>query len=326
MEAHGAAVHPVGQLGEVDPIGVGSDLLDGRLILDVAVDHPEPGFVLGAGLGQEQGRARLEPQSNETAPWFGGLLGIGAQSPALHEVDDERERREPQQEVLAPLVDPIEGGADRGIGGWDRRLEGGEREGPHRAEGVAAVGGGQSLGVGADLGQLGHGRVTIPSGRAAIVSRRSPTRRRSCWARSVVTSPPMRRRPCMKAAWAANRPRAMSVAVARSTVRCTFAPGAPPARTRAAPSRISTRYTTSPRSGIGHRLLDDQVGRRRRGAQLGVGAAPPRRGRRSSRPRGSAPRHPTRPGRRRDRARRGVRRRADGRLRLRGRLRPRSRA
>ena len=134
---------------------------------------PQPGLVLGAGLGEEEGGAGVEAQSHEPAARFGRFLGVGSQPSALHEVDDEGERREPQQEVLAPLVDPIERAAHGDVGRRHGGLQGGEREGTHTGEGLTAVGGGQSFGVGPDLGQLGHARLTTRCGRAAIGSGRS---------------------------------------------------------------------------------------------------------------------------------------------------------
>jgi hypothetical protein len=110
-------------------------------------DHPHPGLALGAGLGEQQGPTVGEAPAGLAAPRLGRLLGVLLEPAALHEVDDEGHRLEPQQQVLAPAADLLErlalGGLGRGRGG----LEGGEGERPEARQVRPGVGLGEALGV-----------------------------------------------------------------------------------------------------------------------------------------------------------------------------------
>ena len=80
--------------GGVDRVGVGAEAEraapapPGR----PATTHT-PGLALGARLGEEQGPAVGEPPAGLTEPRLGRLLLVGLEAPALHEVDDEGDRR-----------------------------------------------------------------------------------------------------------------------------------------------------------------------------------------------------------------------------------------
>src|SRR5690606_32508144 len=170
--------------------------------------------------------------------------------PALHEVDDEGHRPEPQQQVLAPAPDAGQRVPDGLLGRGRRRLQRGERQGLEPVEDGAAEVGGQPLGVGLDLGQLGHGAP--PGGQSKVVAARtsasaSSTAATARWcASSVDRSPPTRSRPSTKARWADSRPLAIPAAVARSVVNRRSGAAAGPGTRRARPSSTTTCQRTVP--------------------------------------------------------------------------------
>ena len=101
--------------------------------------------------------------------------------------------------------------------------------------------------MGLDLGELRHRR----SPRRAAGARR--TRRRGRLSSrappsTAVRSPPTRRRPARKAAWADSVPAEIAAAVARSWVKVTSASSTRPAVTERCPSARRTAYATSPPS------------------------------------------------------------------------------
>ena len=152
----GWAWNSVVQRRAVDLVGLGAEVVERRLGLGVAVDGPHAGLALGAGLGEQQRPAVVEAPAGDAAPGLGRLLLVGLEPPALHQVHDERHHADVEQQVLAPPADEHDGLAD-GVGGIGPvRLEGGERDRREPLEHGAGEGGVEPLGVGLDLGELGH--------------------------------------------------------------------------------------------------------------------------------------------------------------------------
>ena len=104
-------------------VGLGAELVERRLGLGVAGDHPHPGLALGARLGEQQGPAVVEAPAGDAAAGLGRLLLVGLQPAALHEVHDEGQHAHVEQQVLAPAADVDDG--------WPARLG---RVGPERLQ------------------------------------------------------------------------------------------------------------------------------------------------------------------------------------------------
>src|SRR5690606_25763513 len=237
------------QRGPVEGVGLGAELVERRLGQRVAGHHPHAGPPLGARLGEQQGPPVGEAPPGLAAPGAGRLLRVGPQPAALHEVDDEGHRLEPEQEVLAPTPDVRQRVPGRLLGGRGRRLERGERQRLEPLEDGATEVVGQPLGVGLDLGHLGHGRLPrqskVVAARTSASASSTAATARWC-AISLVRSPPTRSRPSTKARWADSRPLAIPAAVARSVVRRTSGSAAGPGTRWARPSSTTTCHRTAP--------------------------------------------------------------------------------
>ena len=198
----------------VDVVGLGAELVERRLRLGVALDGPHAGLALGAGLGEQQGPAVLEAPAGDAAAGLGRLLLVDEQAAALHEVHDEGQHAHVDEQVLAAAPDVDDVLADRlgGVGaeGLQRR-EGDRREPLEHGAGEGAV---EPLGVGLDLGELGHRRVPTPVPAGSTTARR---RRRAAARRRPGPGAGRRRRPAAPTAG----PSRTASAVARSWVKVT---------------------------------------------------------------------------------------------------------
>ena len=108
MQAHRVVLEQPGERGLVDRVGLGTEAEQRRLLLGIAVDHPHARLALGARLGEQQRPTVGEAPAGLAEPGLGGLLLVGLEAAALHEVDDEGELAEVEQEVLAPAADEHE--------------------------------------------------------------------------------------------------------------------------------------------------------------------------------------------------------------------------
>ena len=167
VQAPGVLLQDRAERRFVDRVGIGAEPQDGLAVVGIAGHDPHAGSFLGAGLGEQQGRALVELPSGDAAPRLRRLLLVGLQPPSLHQVDDEGQRLELEQEVLAAPTDVLERVAERLVGRWDGRLERREAQRLEAAQASAGVGLRQPFGVRLDFGKLGHGRPSgSPSGGA----------------------------------------------------------------------------------------------------------------------------------------------------------------
>ena len=119
--------------------------------------HPHARLALGARLGEQQGAAVGEAPPGLAEPRLGGLLLVGLQAPALHEVHDEGELAEVEQQVLAPPADEHQlAGRRRRPGPATAVFSAVKASGGEALERRAGEGGVEPLGVGLDLGELRH--------------------------------------------------------------------------------------------------------------------------------------------------------------------------
>jgi len=118
-------------------VGVGPEMVDWFLLERIAHYQPDPGLVLGACLGEQQGTPIGEFPAGHSAPWPLGLLGVGPQASPLHQVEDEGETVvvaviiEVQEQVLASVP---RGGEDPPVGLIGPGCEGFERREVKRSE------------------------------------------------------------------------------------------------------------------------------------------------------------------------------------------------
>ena len=135
VQAHLVLAEQPGERGSVEVGRLGAEAVERLLPVGVARHHPHAGLALGAGLGQQQRPAVGERPAGLPALRLRRLLLVGLQPAALHQVHDERDRLEPQQQVLAPPAD-LEQRVPGGLfGGRGEGLERGERQ---RSEAAAA--------------------------------------------------------------------------------------------------------------------------------------------------------------------------------------------
>ncbi len=157
VQAHGVLGEQAAEVVPAEGVGFGAEVVERGPALGSAVHHPHAGLALGAGLGEQEGPAVGEGPAGLAAPGLGRLLGVLLEAAALHEVDDERHRLEPQQQVLAPAPHLLERVALRRLRRGRGGLEGGEGQRPEARQVGPGVGLREPLGVGLDLGHLGHG-------------------------------------------------------------------------------------------------------------------------------------------------------------------------
>ena len=107
---------------------------------------------------------------------LGRLLVVDEQAPALHQVDDEGDRLEAQQQVLAAPADVDRAAGRRPLGLGHGGLQRGERQRHELLQHGAGELLGQPLGVGLDLGELGHRaqRYSVCSRTEANTPSRAP--------------------------------------------------------------------------------------------------------------------------------------------------------
>ena len=241
------------------------------------LDDPDPGPLLGARLGEQQGPTVVEDPAGEAAPGLGGLLLVGLEPAALHQVDDEGGRLEHEGQVLAPLADPQQRRAVGDVRGRGVGLQRGERDGHELRQHGPAELVGEPLGVGPDLGQLRHrpaprrGGPGCRGARSAGRWRRGPSGGRR--------SGPRRR---------SARPRRWRRPSPGPGLKVTSGASARPGEH---PDALGAEVDVPRDLAVaGHDLLDRRSARRSPGAP-----APPRRGRRPTRARSGPAVHDTAP-------------------------------
>ncbi len=169
VQAHRPLGEEGRQLARLDPVGLGSEAVQrwrGQLV--TGGHAPDAGLALGALLGEQQRRAAVvEHEPRLTSSRLGRLLGVLGEAPTLHQVDDERQRLEAHEQVLAAPADVEQGEALGLVRRRHDRLQRGERQRHEPGEAATGVAGGQPFGVRLDLGELGHGISGTPcaSGR-----------------------------------------------------------------------------------------------------------------------------------------------------------------
>ncbi len=142
--------------GEVSAVAVGAHQTPARRSLPCSVSSSAVSSIdpSSRSIGSKLKRA-CPPRG------FDRPLVVGDEAAALHQVHDERDRLEPQQQVLASTPDVQERSTERLRRCGHRRLQRGEverRESRERASGELL---GQALGVSLDLGHLRHGELAV---------------------------------------------------------------------------------------------------------------------------------------------------------------------
>ena len=147
------------------------------------VDAPHAGAPLGALLGQQQRRGdRRARRSNTKRAWpprgFADCLASTSSRPPCIRWTTNVTRLEPHEQVLAAPADLLQRLPVGLVGRRHRRLEGGERERHEPLQALPGEVGGQPLGVGLDLGHLGHRRApqsySVRSRTSANTASRAP--------------------------------------------------------------------------------------------------------------------------------------------------------
>ena len=162
-----------------------------------------PALRLGARLGEQQGPAVGEGPPGEPAPGLGRLLLVGLEPAALHEVDHEGRSPKSEQQVLAAAARRRSSGRPTAAAGIGRDgLQRGEGERPEPRELGPAERRLEALGVGLELGQLGH-RSVLP--RAAGQHVGQPGEQILVGEQRADVAADLEL-PAMKAAWALSRP------------------------------------------------------------------------------------------------------------------------
>ena len=197
----------VASVGGVDRVGVGAEA--GRAAPASSGSpstHPHAGPLLGAGLGEQQRPSRRRRRQRASPPrGLADCFSSGSQPAALHEVDDEGQRRRTAAAGTCPAGRPASSGRPTASsGGGCAGLERGERERAGSRCSSAPAKSSVSRSAWAWIsGSSGIAQRYVGVAADAGSKTASKARERVAGAAmSAVTSPPTRSRPPMKASCA----------------------------------------------------------------------------------------------------------------------------